>query len=94
VRTLSLFYVYLSLLLLLVITAGAAQLSLGTWGTVISLSVAAAKAVLVLWFFMQLYKASGQMRIVALGSLLWLAFLLAMTAGDYLTRGMIHVPGK
>jgi hypothetical protein len=29
-----------------------------------------------------------------LGSLLWLAFLLAMTAGDYLTRGMIHVPGK
>jgi cytochrome c oxidase subunit IV len=52
----------------------------------LALAIAAAKAVLVLLFFMHLWHSSKLTWAVALGSLLWLAILIAYTLTDYLSR--------
>jgi len=41
----------------------------------------------VVWYFMHARTSSRLTWIVAFGGLLWLFILLALTAGDYLTRG-------
>jgi cytochrome c oxidase subunit 4 len=59
---------------------------LGTGDLVISLVIAAAKAVLVLWFFMHLYEQHASNRLVVLVSFLLLAILVTLTALDVASR--------
>ena len=44
------------------------------------------EATLVVWFFMHARSSPRLTLVIAFGGLLWLAILLALTAGDYLTR--------
>jgi cytochrome c oxidase subunit 4 len=85
---------YLGLMFLLLLTALASSLPERWLSTSLSLGVAVLKAVLILAFFMQLYYRSLRVRVLATASLLWLFFLFGITLADYLTRGMIGVPGK
>jgi len=78
--------VWLALLLLLAATLGAAFLPLGPAKPWIGYSIAAAKAGLVLWFFMDMRREGGLMRLATGAALLWIAFLLCLVAADYLTR--------
>jgi cytochrome c oxidase subunit 4 len=63
-----------------------AYFDLGRFNTVAALGIAAIKATLVVWFFMHARSSPRLTLVVAFGGLLWLAILLALTAGDYLTR--------
>ena len=78
--------VYIFLVLLLALTFGLSFVHLGSWGAPLSLAIAAMKAVLILTYFMKLRDSSSGFRILALGSLFWILFLIGLTASDYLTR--------
>lgn len=72
-----------ALALLLGAAVGAWQLQLGAPA---SLSIAAAKAALLLWFYMHLERSSPMQRLFAALGATWLAILFALTLGDVLTR--------
>lgn len=78
--------VWLALLALLAITATTARLGLGQVTIVVSLAVAAAKALLILLFYMRLRRGGTLPRLAAGGIGLWLAILYGLTLADYATR--------
>lgn len=78
---------WLGLLLLLGMTLGAAFLPLGTAKPWVGYAIAAGKAALILWFFMDMRREKGLARIATAAAFLWLLFLLALSGADYLTRG-------
>lgn len=84
---LRLLLVWVGLLLLLGATLGAAFLPLGAAKPWIGYAIAAAKAGLILWFFMDMRKEGGLMRLATGAALLWIVFLLTLSGADYLTRG-------
>src|SRR5947208_1050322 len=68
------------------LTIGISFLELGEWHTVVGLTIAVCKAVLVALFFMHLLFSSRLTWIVLVGGLFWLGILMALTLADYLTR--------
>lgn len=83
-----------ALLALTFATYGAALLNLGPWHTIIALAIAAAKAILIVLFFMHARYSAGITRVVIGGGVLWLGILIAGTLDDVLTRGWPGIPGK
>src|SRR5689334_2229250 len=82
--------VFGALIVLTLLTAGAAVVRLPDWmHTPVALAIAAAKATLVLLFFMHLRHSPRLIWLVAFGSLVWLALILTLTFADYLTRGWL-----
>jgi len=81
------FGVFITLLLLTLITYGVAFVDLGPGNVAVALSIAICKAVLVALFFMHLRYSPKLMWVVVGGGLFWLGILLTLTLGDYLTRG-------
>ena len=69
------------------ITVAVAYLDLGPLNAVVALSIAVFKAVLVVLFFMHVKYSTRLTWAVVLGSVFWLGIMLALTMGDYLTRG-------
>lgn len=86
--------VFVALLVLLLATVGAARLPLGEWHVPVAMTIATAKAALIMLFFMHLLYSHKLMMIVSVASFLWLAIMVALTLNDYLTRGVLHIPGK
>lgn len=77
------------------LTAGVSFINLHRWSTVVAFIIATAKAGLVVTFFMHLYyEKEKTVWIWAVVSAFWLALMLVLTMGDYLTRGFLRVPGK
>ena len=61
---------------------------------IVMLAIAAAKAMLVVLFFMHV-KYSGRLTaLTVLSGLLFFFILIGITLSDYLTRGLIGVPGR
>ncbi len=82
------YYVIFAVLLVCTyLTWQAAYFDLGRLNAVAALGIAGIKATLVVWFFMHARSSPRLTWLVAFGGLLWLLILLALTAGDYLTRG-------
>lgn len=79
--------VFAALLALLVLTVAAAGVDLGPAGPVVALSIAVAKATLIVLYFMHVRYAVPLMRVFACAGFLWLLILFALTMSDYLTRG-------
>ncbi len=82
---------------LLVLTFGtyeAALLDLGPWHTVVALSIAAVKAILIALFFMHARSSTGMTRVVIGGGLVWLGILIVGTLDDVMTRGWPGIPGR
>jgi cytochrome c oxidase subunit 4 len=75
-----------ALLGLLVLTIGAAYLNLGPLNTPIAFAISAAKALLILIYFMELRAAGGLMRLFAVAGFFWLGIMLTLAMSDFLTR--------
>ena len=83
-----------TLLVLTGVTTAVAYVDLGAFSTVIALSIAVVKMLLVALFFMHVRHSTKLTRLVVVGGMLWLMILLLLTMTDFATRGMIGVPGK
>jgi cytochrome c oxidase subunit IV len=69
------------------LTVQAAFIDMGVFNTVAALTIAVFKATIVVLFFMHVKYSPKLTWLVVIGSVFWLGILLAMTMGDYLTRG-------
>jgi cytochrome c oxidase subunit 4 len=89
--------VFVALLALLAATVGAAFLPWdrvpggGAWGTGVALAIAAAKALLIVLYFMHVRYGPRLTWAFAGAGFLWLGILLVLTFNDYLARN--HPPG-
>lgn len=78
---------------LLLISLGIAYLPLGPFNALLNYLIAVAMALLVMTFFMHLNHAGYLTRIFAAAGFLWLALLIGLSMGDYVTRhGLIGFP--
>jgi cytochrome c oxidase subunit IV len=68
------------------VTVQIAFFDLGVFNVVAALTIAVFKAVLVVLFFMHVRYSTRLTWLVVIGAVFWLVILLALTAGDYLTR--------
>lgn len=80
------FLVYLAMLALLGAAVGVRLLDLGAAGPLAVGAAATLQAGLVVYFLMHLNEDRGVLRMAALGGLLWLAVMFALTVADYATR--------
>ena len=80
------FLVFGALILLTLTTTGAAYLDLGVLNTPVALTIAIAKALLVMVFFMHLRHSDYLTWVFAGAGVLWLLHLLVFLLGDYLSR--------
>jgi cytochrome c oxidase subunit IV len=81
------YVIYAVLLACTYLTWQVAYFDLGAMNTVAALAIAVFKAVLVVLFFMHVKYSTRLTWVVVAGGLFWLGILLALTMGDYLTRG-------
>lgn len=85
------FRVWLALTALLALTTGMAFVPLGSATLAISLAIAIAKVVLVLWFFMELKGSGGLTRAFAAAGFFWLLILIILTWTDYAYRDDVQL---
>jgi len=88
------FVIYGILLALLLATVGAAYLDLGPANFAVAMAIAAGKAVLIVLYFMHVRHGPRLTGVFAGAAFLWLAILISLSLGDYLTRGWLNIPGK
>ncbi len=86
--------VFVALLVLLLATVGAAYLPMGALHFPVAMAIAAAKAVLIVLFFMHALHSHRLTLVICVASLLWLSIMLALTLSDYHSRGWLDIPGK
>ena len=86
--------VLVALLILTGVTTGVAYINLGAMSTVVALSIAVCKMLLVALFFMHIRHSDKLTKLVVLGGLMWLGILLLLTLTDFATRDWIGVLGK
>jgi cytochrome c oxidase subunit 4 len=77
---------FVTLLVLLTLTALGSSLPLGAGNLVLALGIAAAKTGVVALYFMELRRSETQTRIAACVGLVWLGLFLMLVLTDYLTR--------
>ncbi len=75
-----------ALLVLLLLTIGAAYIDLGPFNLFAALLISVAKASLILLYFMHLRHSSGLICIAALTGIFWLGIMFVLAFSDYLTR--------
>jgi cytochrome c oxidase subunit 4 len=80
--------VWLGLMALLALTIGVTFAPLGAWRFPISLAIAAVKAALVVWVFMELRAASGATRLVLVAALVALGLLMLLSGLDAAIRAV------
>jgi len=71
-----------------------AFVDLGPFSVVAALAIATCKMLLVALFFMHVRHSTRLTRLVMAGGLLWLAILIFLTLGDFMTRGVVGIPGR
>jgi cytochrome c oxidase subunit 4 len=82
-----LFAIWIVLLALLFLTWSVAQFNLGRWNIVAAVSIAVAKMLLVILFFMQVHYSPRLTWVFVMAGFFWLLILFTLTMADYLTRG-------
>jgi cytochrome c oxidase subunit 4 len=85
------FAVFTALMVLTGLTVWAAYQHLGIWNTPLALAIATTKAVMVALIFMHLRSSPKLTKIVVATSILFLAFLILVTASDYVTRAWLPI---
>lgn len=79
--------IWLILMVLTGTTVSAAFLDLGPFNSVVALTIATIKAVLVVLFFMHVqYTTEKMTKVVLLSAVFWLLLLLSLSLADYGTR--------
>ena len=91
VRTYWVIFYWLMGLLVLTVIAGQIDLDriVGGLNAAVALTIAVAKAMLVVLFFMHVKKSSKLTWIFASSAFIWLVIMLVLTFNDYLTREKI-----
>jgi len=85
--------IFFTLLALTTTTVGVAYVDMGGhMNTIVAISIAIFKAMLVVLYFMHLRYSGHLLKLVAASGLLWLVILLSLTMSDYLTRDWIEQP--
>jgi cytochrome c oxidase subunit IV len=84
--------VFVALMVLLVITAGAAEIDLGRFNVVVALTIAFCKAALVILFFMEVKYSGRLIWILAISGFFWLAILITLTMSDVANRVPVLLP--
>jgi cytochrome c oxidase subunit 4 len=85
--------VFIALMILLSLTIAAAFLNLGPWSLMLALSIAVAKALLIILFFMHVRYSSHLSWIFAGVGFFWLLILIVLTLSDYISRGLASPAG-
>ena len=75
------------LMVLTAVTVGVSFLDLGPANTLVAIAIAVTKMMLVILYFMHVRYSTRLTWAVVAGGFFWLALLLLLTLGDYLTRG-------
>jgi cytochrome c oxidase subunit IV len=75
------------LMVLTATTVGVSFIDLGPFNTLVAILIAVTKMMLVILYFMHVRHSSRLTWAVIGGGFFWLALLLLLTLGDYLTRG-------
>lgn len=79
--------IWITLLVLTVVTALVATVDLGPFNTIVALVIATFKALLVVLFFMHVkYTSEKLTKTVIVAAIFWLLLLLALSMADYTTR--------
>src|ERR1039457_6174507 len=84
--------VFISLMAGTALTTGVAYIDLGRWNTVVALTSAVTKMILVVLFFMHVKYATGLTRVVILAGFFWLGIMITLSCSDELTRTWEIVP--
>jgi cytochrome c oxidase subunit IV len=79
--------VWLSAMVLLGINIGISKLDLGPFAPLPIMLIAATQALLIVWFFLHVRRASALVRLAAFAAFFWAAVLFSLSLSDYLTRG-------
>src|SRR6476646_3601097 len=79
--------IYLALMVLL--TVGAAFIPMGKLNIVVALTIAIAKACMVIWVFMHVREGGKLVWIFSTAAFVWLGILLVLTLSDYLSRDQL-----
>lgn len=85
--------IFIALLVLTALTTGVALVDLGPFNTVVALTIAVVKMLLVILFFMHVKYSSGLTRIVIVAGFFFLAILVSLTLADAFTRNWTPNPG-
>ncbi len=94
VSTSAYFAVFSALMVLTVITVYAAFLDMGPLNTIVAMTIACVKALLVVLYFMHARHAGKLVWVVLGAGVLWLLILIVLTGMDYASRGWLPFPGK
>jgi cytochrome c oxidase subunit IV len=78
--------IWATLTIMTFVTYYVAQIELGAWNIVVALGIAFFKMMLVILFFMNVKAESPLTKLFAGAGFFWMAILLAMTLGDYISR--------
>jgi cytochrome c oxidase subunit 4 len=79
--------IWIALMCLTVITAGVSFIDLGPFNTIVALSIATFKAVLVVLIFMHVkYTSEKLTKTVVISAIFFLFLLLGLSMADYTTR--------
>jgi cytochrome c oxidase subunit 4 len=79
--------IWITLLVLTVVTALVARVDLGPFNTIVALVIATFKALLVVLFFMHVkYTSEKLTKTVIVAAIFWLLLLLVLSMADYTTR--------
>jgi cytochrome c oxidase subunit 4 len=88
--------VFAALMVLLVLTVIVSWYDLGALNLAIAMTIAIVKATLIILYFMHARYGSRLVWVFAASSFLFLFIMIAITFGDYLSRGWLdtpHLPG-
>ena len=83
-----------ALLVLTYLTVAVSRVDLGRLNTVVALTIAVTKAVLVVLFFMHVRHSSRLTKLVVVGGFVWLALLIGLTMADFVSRVWLAIPGR
>ena len=86
--------VLLALLGFTMLTILVAYVDLGPFSTPVAFAIAAAKALLVVLFFMHMKDSPGVLWLAGLAGFFWLGILIVLTMSDVAMRGLLPIPGK
>ena len=87
--------IFAALMLLLILTLVAAQMPLpGALNLIVAMTIAVAKAALIILFFMHFKDSDTLTWIVGGGTLVWFGIMIVLTMTDYMSRDWIKILGK
>src|ERR1700731_1667552 len=84
--------IWAALLVLTYATVAVSRIDLGRLNTIAALTIAVAKALLVVLFFMHIRYSTRLTKLVVVGGFMWLALLIGLTMVDEVTRAWISMP--